>query len=119
MGDVSRISGLKAAGPRLALSAGMMTSSQTLTRTLPGLAPHSSVDRSSFAARFATAVAALKCRLQGHAPALCIDGPRVYLACPECRVESPGWQLDLRSPRQRFDGASDRFDRYAWMTGRR
>ena len=97
----------------------MTTSSQTLTRALPGLAPHSSADRSSFAARFAAALTALKCRLQGHAPALCIDGPRVYLACPECRVETPGWELDLRSPRQRFDGAPDRFERYAWIMGRR
>lgn len=97
----------------------MTTSSQTLTRTLPGLAPHSSVDRPSLAARLAGAMATLRCRLQGHAPALCIDGPRVFLACHECRVESPGWELDLRAPRQRFDGASDRFDRYAWIMGRR
>jgi hypothetical protein len=98
----------------------MTTSSQTLTRTLPGLLPSSSLDRpSSLAARVGGALSALRCRLQGHAPALCIEDRRVYLACPDCRVESAGWQLDLTAPRPRFAGAPDRFDRYSWITGRR
>ena len=97
----------------------MTTSSQTLTRTLPGLAPQSSLDRPTLGARMGAALSAFRCRLQGHAPALCIDDRRVYLACQDCHVESPGWQLDLKAPRPRFAGASDRFDRYAWVTGRR
>ena len=98
----------------------MPTSSQTFTRLLPGLAPSGSAEVVSLGARAAAAVSALRCRLQGHAPALCVDQDRVYLACPACRVESPGWALgDLKAPRARFAGAPDRFDRYAWIMGRR
>ena len=96
----------------------MTTSSQTIARTMPGLAPHDGVADSSLGARAAAALAALRCKLQGHAPALCIDDRRVYLACPDCRVESPGWRLDNKAPRPRFSGAPDRFARYAWVTGR-
>jgi len=85
---------------------------------MPGLAPHDGVADTSLGARAAAALAALRCKLQGHAPALCIDDRRVYLACPDCRVESPGWRLDNKAPRPRFSGAPDRFARYAWVTGR-
>ena len=73
----------------------------------------------SLGARAVAALAALRCKLQGHAPALCIDDRRVYLACPDCHVESPGWRLDDKAPRPRFAGAPDRFARYAWVTGQR
>ena len=96
----------------------MTTSSQTIARLLPGLLP-SSGTTASLGARALSALSGLRCRLQGHAPALCVDGPRMYLACQDCHVESPGWELDLKAPRARFDGAPDRFDRYAWITGRR
>jgi hypothetical protein len=97
----------------------MTTSSQTLTRTLPGLVHPDTTGDTSLGARAASALAALRCKLQGHAPALCIDDRRVYLACPDCGVKSPGWQLDHKAPRPRFAGAPDRFARYAWVTGRR
>lgn len=97
----------------------MTTSSQILSRTLPGLVSHAAATRATVASRLSAALATLRCRLQGHAPALCIDDRRLYLACPECRVESPGWQLDLKAPRQRLAGAPDRFARYAWVMGRR
>ena len=47
-----------------------------------------------------------------------LDEGRIYLACPECRVESPGWTLDLKAPRHRFAGGPDRFARYSWIMGR-
>ena len=97
----------------------MTTSSQTLSRTLPGLVPHGASADPSLGARAVAALTALRCKLQGHAPALCIDDRRVYLACPDCRLESPGWRLDDKGPRPRFAGAPDRFARYAWVTGQR
>jgi len=97
----------------------MTTSSQTLSRTMPGVVPHEAIAAQSFGARAVAALAALRCKLQGHAPALCIDDRRVYLACPDCRVESPGWHLDDKAPRPRYAGAPDRFARYAWVTGQR
>jgi hypothetical protein len=97
----------------------MTTSSQTIPRTLPGLVPQIAVDRPGFASRLVAAFATLRCHLQGHSPALCVDEGRLYLSCPDCHLESPGWQLDRNAPRPRFDGAPDRFDRYAWIMGRR
>lgn len=97
----------------------MTTSSQILSRTLPGLVPQAAATRATVVSRLSAAFATLRCRLQGHAPALGIDDRRLYLVCPECRVESPGWQLDLKAPRQRLAGAPDRFTRYAWVMGRR
>ena len=96
----------------------MTTSSQTLPRTLPGLVPHGTTAAASPGARAVAALAALRCRLQGHAPALCIEDRRVYLSCQDCHVESPGWHLDIKAPRPRFAGAPDRFARYSWITGR-
>jgi hypothetical protein len=96
----------------------MTTSGQTIPRTLPGLVPHDPTG-TSLGSRAAAALAALRCKLQGHAPALCIDDSRVYLACPDCHLESPGWRLDNKAPRPRFPGAPDRFARYAWVTGQR
>jgi hypothetical protein len=96
----------------------MTTSSQTISRTMPGLVPHGTIADASLGARTVAALAALRCRLQGHAPALCIDDRRVYLACPDCHMESPGWQLDNKAPRPRFPGAPDRFTRYSWIMGR-
>lgn len=69
-------------------------------------------------ARATTALAALRCRLLAHDPDLRVDASRLYLSCPSCGIESPGWVLDGREPRPRFAGAADRFERYAWMIGR-
>lgn len=96
----------------------MTTSSQTISRGMPGLVPHDITADASLGTRTVAALAALRCKLQGHAPALCIDDRRVYLACPDCHVESPGWQLDIKAPRPRFAGAPDRFARYSWIMGR-
>ena len=108
----------KQGGSALALLVGMTTSSQTISRTLPGIVAQPVVAGRTLGARAAAAFSAWRCRLQGHAPALCIDDRRVYLACPDCHVESPGWQLDLKAPRGRFAGDSDRFTRYAWLMGK-
>ena len=97
---------------------GMTTSSQTFTRTMPGIVPAATAQaRDGVVARVSAAVAAMRCQLRGHSPALCVDEQRVYLACPECQLESPGWVLDGRAPRPRFEGAPDRRERYAWITG--
>jgi hypothetical protein len=95
----------------------MTTSSQTISRTLPGLVAPPAAGRPSLASRLLARCVALRCQLQGHAPALCVDDRRLYLACPACRIESPGWELDTKAPRPRFAGAPDRFDRYAWIMG--
>lgn len=96
----------------------MTTSSQIFSRALPALAPSTAPSRPGMLVRISAALATVKCRLQGHSASLCIDEHRLYLLCTECQVESPGWDLDLRAPRKRFDGAADRFNRYAWIVGK-
>ena len=83
----------------------MTTSSQTLSRTLPGLVRR----RRPTDRRLARA---WPWRRWPRCAASCRDTRRrcastsggVYLACPDCRVESPGWQLDTKAPRPRFAG---------------
>ena len=53
--------------------------------------------------------------LDGHAPSMRFDRDRVYLYCPECHLESPGWDLDSPAPHLSNPGAPDRFERYAQL----
>lgn len=49
------------------------------------------------------------CSLHGHDPLLHYDQNRIYLRCASCGYESPGWELDQRRPRLRFQGKPDHF----------
>ncbi len=44
------------------------------------------------------------CSLHGHDPLLHYDQNRIYLRCASCGHETPGWELDERRPRIRFQG---------------
>jgi hypothetical protein len=93
----------------------MTTSSQTLTGELPVLAEgHAPAPK--LLSQLRQRVAELRCQLHGHDPMLRVDEGRMYLFCPTCQVESPGWRLDQPAPRLRHIGAPDRFDRYSWHT---
>ncbi len=93
----------------------MTTLSQIFTGALPGTGGEAAPGP---VARVNAALAEFRCRLLAHQPELQLDAGRVFLACPDCGIESPGWVLDHRQPKPRFDGAPDRFQRYAWMIGR-
>ncbi|HEX7085646.1 MAG TPA: hypothetical protein VF198_04745 [Vicinamibacterales bacterium] len=95
----------------------MTTLSQIFTGALPGSAGEAGQAPGPLA-RVNAVLAEFRCRLLGHQPELRIDTARVFLACPDCGNQSPGWVLDQQQPKPRFDGAPDRFQRYAWMTGR-
>ncbi|HEY8536379.1 MAG TPA: hypothetical protein VIL25_08010 [Vicinamibacterales bacterium] len=95
----------------------MTTSSQTFTGALTNTAT-AGEQTPGLLARLNAVFAEFRCRLLGHQPELRVDTTRLFLACPDCGIQSPGWVLDRRQPKPRFDGAPDRFQRYAWMTGR-
>ncbi len=97
----------------LPLSPGMTTSSQTFDRPMPALVAQGAAP--GLLASLRHRVAEIRCQLHGHAPQLRFDPERMFLCCPTCRVESPGWQLDQPAPRLRQPGASDRFARYRWL----
>ncbi len=48
------------------------------------------------------------CSLHGHDPLLHFDQNRMYLRCASCGHETPGWELDERRPRLRFQGDAQR-----------
>ena len=48
------------------------------------------------------------CSLHGHDPLLHFDQNRMYLRCASCGHETPGWELDERRPRLRFQGDAER-----------
>lgn len=44
-----------------------------------------------------------RCRLHGHAaPDLKFDRNRMYLRCPDCQRESPGWTIEKPSQTPRL-----------------
>jgi hypothetical protein len=91
-----------------------MTPTQTLHSELPVLVDSASVEPgllSKIRYRFAV----WRCELHGHAPSMRFDRDRVYLYCPDCHLESPGWDLDSRRPHLSQPGAPDRFERYAQL----
>jgi hypothetical protein len=48
------------------------------------------------------------CSLHGHDPLLHFDQNRIYLRCASCGHQTPGWELDQRRPRVRFQGDMQR-----------
>ncbi len=60
-------------------------------------------------------LAVWRCELQAHAPSMRFDRDRVYLYCPECHLESPGWDLDGPPPHLSQPGAPDRYERYSQL----
>jgi hypothetical protein len=94
----------------------MTTSSQTLPQHLSEALANIPGDASGVLARVRKQVAVWLCEMHGHAPHLYMDRERLYLYCPTCRLESPGWSLEGPAPRPRQAGAPDRYSRYSWLT---
>jgi len=91
-----------------------MTPTDTLPRELPVLVESSSVEP-GLLTKIRYRLAVWRCELHGHAPSMRFDRDRVYLYCPECHLESPGWDLDSPAPHLSQPGAPDRFERYAQL----
>lgn len=50
----------------------------------------------------------LLCGVRGHDSVLHFEGNRVMMRCTSCGHDSPGWEINGRAPRKRFDGDARR-----------
>jgi hypothetical protein len=50
----------------------------------------------------------LMCGLRGHDSVLHFEGKRVMMRCTSCGHDTPGWEINGRAPRKRFEGDARR-----------
>ncbi|HSC29816.1 MAG TPA: hypothetical protein VLD67_21235 [Vicinamibacterales bacterium] len=48
------------------------------------------------------------CGLRGHDSVLHVAGSRMMMRCTSCGYDTPGWDVNGRAPRRRFEGDSRR-----------
>jgi NAD-dependent SIR2 family protein deacetylase len=48
------------------------------------------------------------CALRGHDSVLHFEGKRVMMRCTSCGHDTPGWEINGRAPRRRYDGDARR-----------
>ena len=48
------------------------------------------------------------CGVRGHDSVLHFEGKRVMMRCTSCGHDTPGWEINGRGPRKRFDGDARR-----------
>jgi len=50
----------------------------------------------------------IMCGLRGHDSVLHFEGKRVMMRCTSCGHDSPGWEVNGRAPRRRYEGDARR-----------
>ena len=50
----------------------------------------------------------LMCGARGHDAVLHYEGKRVMMRCTSCGHDTPGWEVNGRAPRKRFEGDARR-----------
>jgi hypothetical protein len=50
----------------------------------------------------------LLCGLRGHDTVLHVEGKRMMMRCTSCGHDTPGWEINSRGPRLRFEGDARR-----------
>ena len=50
----------------------------------------------------------LFCGLRGHDSVLHFEGNRVNMRCTSCGYDTPGWEINGRGPRRRYEGDAGR-----------
>ena len=63
---------------------------------------------SSVVARAMGRLGQLMCGARGHDSVLHFEGKRVMMRCTSCGHDTPGWEVDGRAPRKRFEGDAKR-----------
>ena len=74
------------------------------TSELPGT---TATDASAFGRAMAFLGQAL-CGFRGHDSVLHFEGKRVMMRCTSCGHDTPGWEINEKGPRKRFDGDARR-----------
>lgn len=62
----------------------------------------------SLAGRFIGRMGQMMCALRGHDSVLHFEGKRVMMRCTSCGYDTPGWEINGRGPRLRYEGDADR-----------
>lgn len=62
----------------------------------------------NLAGRFIGRVGQMMCALRGHDSVLHFEGKRVMMRCTSCGYDTPGWEINGRGPRLRYEGDADR-----------
>ena len=79
---------------------------QRLTATAE-ISGHSSIT-TSVVTRVMGRLGQLLCGVRGHDSVLHFEGNRVMMRCTSCGHDSPGWEINGRAPRRRFEGDARR-----------
>ena len=58
--------------------------------------------------RTMTRLGQLICGMRGHESVVHFEGKRVMMRCTSCGHDTPGWEVNGRAPRKRFDGDARR-----------
>jgi hypothetical protein len=59
-------------------------------------------------ARLVARFGQMVCGFRGHDSVLHFEGKRVMMRCTSCGYDTPGWEINGRAPRKRFDGDAHR-----------
>jgi hypothetical protein len=62
----------------------------------------------SFVARAVGRIGQVICGISGHDAVMHFEGKRVMMRCTSCGHDSPGWEIEDRAPRLRYEGDADR-----------
>ena len=62
----------------------------------------------NLAARAVSRLGQLFCGLRGHDSVLHFEGNRVNMRCTSCGYDTPGWEINGRAPRRRYEGDARR-----------
>ena len=79
---------------------------QQLSNTTEVAQEHAS--ETSLVGRLASRVGQVICGLHGHDSVLHFEGNRVMMRCTSCGHDTPGWELNGKGPRKRFEGDAHR-----------
>ena len=66
------------------------------------------LDHAGVVARAMGRLGQLFCGIRGHDAVLHFEGNRVSMRCTSCGHDTPGWEINGRGPRRRFDGDARR-----------
>ena len=59
-------------------------------------------------ARLVARAGQVMCGWRGHDAVLHFEGKRVMMRCTSCGHDTPGWEINGRAPRRRFEGDARR-----------
>jgi hypothetical protein len=81
---------------------------QQLTATSGLNTQNSAQDAGSIVARAMGRLGQMLCGMRGHDPVLHFESNRVMMRCTSCGHDTPGWEIDGRGPRRRYEGDARR-----------